>query len=850
MTARLSTVCLPVLLGLISCGNAAQAQLFRRAASNPAVSAPTISAILPPGVTVGRASEIQVKGQNLSKVEQWLFSVPGVEVREVKESADNSATLLVMASRESPSGLCELRALARGGLSNLALLSVDTLPQSLEKPEPNGHPEKATPLAWDSVVGGILTAQDVDCYRIEAHKGQRGLFEVEAQRLGTAIDPVLTLIGPDGVSLEQARASKGFGRDARLVFTFPEDGLYYLQVHDNIYAGNDAAAYRLRARDNGRFATALFPLGGPAGWTVQVEASGGNLDAPRTAFVPLPDEPGKLIDPPPFPGEGGSVVAPMRLVVGGSDRDEILERKGAEFTPIVPGQAVCGRIDRPGEVDRYRITSKTASTIELKVRAAELGSWLDSVVRVLDAEGKEVARNDDPGGDNSNFQPFNGQPPAPADSRLSFQMPGDGRPFSIEIYDRYGDGGPEYAYRLETGPSHPEFHISLIVDPNRNNRRNVFGGRGTNPALPGSSGSLNLTPGSSTTLNFLVTGTGPLEPIEVSAEGLPFGVSADSVTIRSGTMRTSRSALPPSGGALTLKVAPGASAGLGSLRIVGRSRTIEGLPMKQVATAEVIIDTPVYQNIYQPPITRELTEIPLWIVGDTRDAEHRPGFVGPPRPIALALKEVENPGILLQGAYVDLGLMIDPADAPPGSYMLEGTVEGSGLGVQTLVTETGGSMPDEEQPSAIVRVVAAPDARPGARKVTLTVKTVKGEPIRSEQLVDIQVPIRLEVSDSPVEIGAETTASLNVSVERRKGADGPIDLKLALPPGVRVADRRTLTIPRNEIRTAIPLGLDPGAEPPDEPKPVVVTGKIRMPRGSVKVEAAVRPMLSGVSAEK
>ncbi len=443
-------------------------------------------------------------------------------------------------------------------------------------------------------------------------------------------------------------------------------------------------------------------------------------------FLRLPDQPGTTLESPLFPGPGGPLKAPMRVVVGGEGRNEILERQDSEFTPIEPGQAVCGRIEKPGEVDRYRITSSSEQKVSVVIRASELGSWLDSVVRVLDRDGQEIAQNDDPGG-NSNFQPFNGQPPPPADSRLSFTLPGNGHPYTIEVYDRYGDGGAEYPYRLETGKAGPDFHIKLILDPNSNNRRNVFGGRGPNPVLPGSTGSLNLAPGSSTTLNFLVTGEGPLEPIEIEAEGLPFGVTADRTTIRVASMQTSARSLPPTGGSITLKVAPNASADLGTLRIVGRSKSAQGVPITRLASAEVIIDRPIYSGVYQPPITRELKEMPLWVAGDTREAERRPGFVGPPRPIAIALKEVKNPGILLQGDYVDMGLVLDPVSPPPGTYMIEGMAEGSGVGVQTLVTEMGGSNLSEGEPAAVVRVVAAPDAVPGVRKVTLSAEAPEGQ---------------------------------------------------------------------------------------------------------------------------
>ena len=75
--------------------------------------------------------------------------------------------------------------------------------------------------------------------------------------------------------------------------------------------------------DPAPFATALFPLGGPKGQTIEVEVSGGNLAGPRKKSITLPDAPGSSVDPGEFDGPGGPALSPARLVVG--DGPEVIE---------------------------------------------------------------------------------------------------------------------------------------------------------------------------------------------------------------------------------------------------------------------------------------------------------------------------------------------------------------------------------------------------------------------------------------------------------------------------------------------------------------------------------------------
>src|SRR5262249_6310943 len=135
------------------------------------------------------------------------------------------------------------------------------------------------------------------------------------------------------------------------------------------------------------------------------------------------------------------------------------------------GATVNGRIDRPGEVDRYAVSLPHGQGLLVDVHAAALGSWLDSVVTVFDARGESIAEDDDRGAAGT---ASGGLFAGARDSRLELgpQAAGD---LVVGIADRFGEGGPEYAYRLTIGPPLGDFAVTL--EPGARAPRSALGGR-------------------------------------------------------------------------------------------------------------------------------------------------------------------------------------------------------------------------------------------------------------------------------------------------------------------------------------------------------------------------------------
>ncbi len=120
--------------------------------------------------------------------------------------------------------------------------------------------------------------------------------------------------------------------------------------------------------------------------------------------------------------------------------------------PFTVPAVLNGRIDCPGDVDIWRFTGKKGDICSVDLQAERIGSLMDSVLVVCDAEGHELARNDDIDGKQS-------------DSTLQWTVPNDGT-YLLKVSERFGSrGGLRFAYRLAvTLAAAQDFTLSLPVD--------------------------------------------------------------------------------------------------------------------------------------------------------------------------------------------------------------------------------------------------------------------------------------------------------------------------------------------------------------------------------------------------
>ena len=385
-----------------------------------------------------------------------------------------TVTLRIAISPDAAPGKRELRVASPQGLSNPLIFCVGHLPEFREREsiavsEPPGNamninqlqvtePPTDMAITMPAIVNGRIkprlakpqggrpgqpfTPGEADRYRFQARQGQSLVIAASARELMPYLadavpgwfQAVLTLYDAAGKEVAYDDDFR-FHPDPVLHYVAPKDGEYTVEIKDALYRGREDFVYRIAIGEL-PFVTGIFPLGGPAGARTSVELSGWNLPAKRMTF----DARGKA------PGIYQVAGQPFQV----ETLPEVLKTAKRIKLPVI----VNGRIDRPGEWDVFRFDGRAGQTVVAEVYARRLDSPLDSVLRLTDAAGKQLAFNDDSPDEGAGLETHH------ADSRIVLTLPASGS-YSLYIGDAQQKGGPEYAYRLRIGAPRPDFELRV-----------------------------------------------------------------------------------------------------------------------------------------------------------------------------------------------------------------------------------------------------------------------------------------------------------------------------------------------------------------------------------------------------
>lgn len=113
---------------------------------------------------------------------------------------------------------------------------------SVDEDDPSSGMARDWPVAFHGV---IKAPGEVDTFAIRAEAGEAIQVEVFADRIGSPLDPILEVLGPDGSLV--ARADDDPSLDGRLTFTAREAGDYRLAVRDKRRESSPGHVYRIEA---------------------------------------------------------------------------------------------------------------------------------------------------------------------------------------------------------------------------------------------------------------------------------------------------------------------------------------------------------------------------------------------------------------------------------------------------------------------------------------------------------------------------------------------------------------------------------------------------------------------------
>ena len=537
------------------------------AAQSAMAAAPVIAELKPRGAEIGRPFTLTAIGRNIGEGARVISTLPASftlvlppQTPGTLSAPGRSASFLVEPRADAAAGVYPVRIESPSGISNVLLFTLGTFPEvTEEESQPNSLPnrndtiETAEPVrSAPVVVNGTLRGPERDVYRVSGKAGERRVFELEARRCGSAIDPVLRILDGAGKQLARSDDAPGANLDARLDFTFPSEGNYYVEVTDARFSTQAQNFYRLKMGAY-RYADGIFPLGGRRGEHVPVTFFGGNLgaggarstaDLSKTGttlaltHVALPDSP----------------VLPFAFAV--SDLPELMEPVAGEV-PIP--SVVNGRLDKAGEIDRYHFRVEPGEKLIFELQARELGtSRLEGIIAVWDAAGKKLASAGDQPLPEDVFA-VQGTSRTSSDPFLNLTVPADVRELVVSVEDLALRGGSLYGYRLIARQQAEDFTLTV------------------------SSPFVNIPAGGTAVISVSADRRGFDGPIQLTIPGLPNGIRVSGGVIPREYIDAGNTRTINRRGILTITADPGVSLATGQLEVWGEGTLAAGAVLRRRA---------------------------------------------------------------------------------------------------------------------------------------------------------------------------------------------------------------------------------------------------------------------------
>jgi hypothetical protein len=380
---------------------------------------PSLAKIWPIGMERGSTATFTLDGRNLSGAKAVIFDAPGITakisqitdlpVEEVTRkfstaaavplAKKQSALLEITVAKDVPPDVYRFRVQTPLGTTNMVPLAIGALPE-VKKSEKTGDPALSQSVVLPATMVGTITAPgDKDRYEFDGKTGEDVVFEVVASKVGSRLESLLALSDSSGRILSEAGRHDNTP-DATLNYRLPQDGKYTLTISDREGSGGKDDYYRV---DAGAlpYITRYFPLGVHAGETTAVAVEGVNLGGVRELKIEAPKQAaGQKTVPITLKENAALPLNKVRLVVG--DLPEIVEQEPnnslaqaeeVSFPVTIDGHISGGA--KPGEgsdEDYFRFHAAKGQQLTIDVEAARVGSPLDSVIEVLDAQANAIPR--------------------------------------------------------------------------------------------------------------------------------------------------------------------------------------------------------------------------------------------------------------------------------------------------------------------------------------------------------------------------------------------------------------------------------------------------------------------------
>ena len=486
------TILLAILMS-VSCPPAAVAQ-------HP----PGIGYMFPPGAQAGQTTEVVLGGYDWTPDMQVFVHDPRIQLEIIgspgpvilpeppywsgKKSRRAPFPLpretiarLTIPADVSP-GIVKWQAANANGATAIGRLVVSHTANVMELDSRREPQQLATlPIC---ISGQIKHIKEADEYRFTATTSGPVTCSTVARRIGSQLNAVIEIRNEASVLV--ADAADTAGNDTALTFFATAGESYTVAIYDLDFRGNRAFVYQLTMTPGPRVVAAI-PSVGRHGETRTVELVGYGIATGQSRLESVTRDVA-------FPNDENSTSFPYQLKTEHGDCPPFLlqvsDQPQAEQTvsQLTLPVGITGVLDERFGEDRYQIVGKKDELWSIQVVSERIGSQVDVVLAIFNAEGKELARNDDQVGS--------------TDAAIEFKVPADGD-YQVSVTDISSHSGTRAAtYHLSARRAQPGFSI-------------------TAPEL------LNAPIGGKMNLAINVTRkAGFQDPIDIAISGLASGVTA------------------------------------------------------------------------------------------------------------------------------------------------------------------------------------------------------------------------------------------------------------------------------------------------------------------------------------
>ena len=445
--------------------------------------APNITTMSVRGLQIGATTKITIQGSDLIPAPELVTSIPIAKQVVLEKPAINRIEMEVTLAEDVTPGVYNLRIANKRGISPAVIVAADRLPQVTF-----GAKIESLPAAIHGTVAGSNIAKTV----FTGTKDQQITIDVEAARIGGKLRPVLHLYDARRRQIAWSLPNPSLAGDTRLTTALPADGDYTIELHDLQYAAPAPNYFRIKV-GTFQYADMVFPPAVERGKTARIGFVG-NIPADQQIdldFQSLEDF-GSLA-PAPWPNLATvSGIRPKLLISNFPELVETPPIEGIQQLPSIP-VAVSGRLDAPGQIDKYSIAVTEGAKLRFEVFADRIGSPIDSLLEIKNDKGGRLGLNDDTAGT--------------TDSLLDYTVAKGVSVIHVEIKDQVDRATAESIYRLAITPlddaaKRPGFILAVTNDTH------------------------NVPRGSTRVLQVTARRQNYNGPIKIHVDGLPPGIAA------------------------------------------------------------------------------------------------------------------------------------------------------------------------------------------------------------------------------------------------------------------------------------------------------------------------------------